>query len=84
MERRSTFAATTVGNSFCPLHPVLSQRANQDAAAEKNAANKDVIPATASHVAILVIRTDEEQMIARSVCRVLGLGVASKSSTMKG
>jgi acetate kinase len=38
-----------------------------------NVANAGVISAAASRVAVRVIRTDEELMIARSVCRVLGL-----------
>ena len=33
-----------------------------------------VISAAASRVAVRVIRTDEESMIAKTVCRVLGLG----------
>jgi acetate kinase len=41
---------------------------------KRNAANEGVISVAASQVAVLVIHTDEEQMIARSVCRVLGLG----------
>lgn len=40
----------------------------------RNAAHAEVISTDASRVTIRVIRTDEEQMIARSVCRVLGLG----------
>lgn len=44
----------------------------------RNAVNEDVISAAASRVAVRVIRTDEEQMIARSVCHVLGLGMASE------
>ncbi len=43
---------------------------------KRNAANEGVISAAASRVAVRVIRTDEEQMIARSVCRTLGLGMA--------
>jgi acetate kinase len=39
-----------------------------------NAANGAVISAAVSPVAVRVIRTDEELMIARTVCRVLGLG----------
>ena len=35
-------------------------------------ANEGVISAAASRVAVRVIRTDEEFMIARTVCRVLG------------
>ena len=35
---------------------------------------KDVISSDTSRVAVRVIRTDEEQMIARSVCRILKLG----------
>ncbi len=41
---------------------------------ERNLANEDVISAAASRVAVRVIRTDEERMIAETVCRVLGLG----------
>ena len=41
---------------------------------KRNAANEAVISAAASQVAVRVIRTDEERMIAKTVCRVLGLG----------
>ncbi len=41
---------------------------------KRNAANEGVISAAASRVAVRVIRTDEELMIAKTVCRVLGLG----------
>jgi len=41
---------------------------------EQNVANAGVISAAASRVAVRVIRTDEEYMIAKTVCRVLGLG----------
>jgi hypothetical protein len=34
MERRSTFAATTVGKSFCPRPPVPSPRVSLDAAVD--------------------------------------------------
>jgi acetate kinase len=44
---------------------------------KRNAANEGVISAAAGRVAVRVIRTDEEQVIARSVCRVLELGMAS-------
>src|SRR5665648_1069606 len=44
---------------------------------KRNAANEGVISAAASRVAVRVIHTDEEQMIARSVCHLLGLGMAS-------
>lgn len=43
-----------------------------------NAANAGVISAEASRVAVRVIRTDEELMIARSVCLALGLGLAGE------
>lgn len=39
-----------------------------------NAANEGVISAATSRVAVRVIRTDEERMIAKTVCNVLGLG----------
>ena len=38
-----------------------------------NAANADVISAASSRVVVRVIRTNEEQMIAKTVCQVLGL-----------
>ena len=41
--------------------------------AARNAVHADVISTDASRVRVRVIRTDEEQMIARSVCRVLDL-----------
>jgi acetate kinase len=40
---------------------------------KRNAANEGVISSAASRVAIRVIRTDEEHMIAKTVCQVLGL-----------
>jgi acetate kinase len=41
---------------------------------KRNAANEGVISAETSRISVRVIHTDEEWMIARSVCRVLGLG----------
>jgi acetate kinase len=41
---------------------------------KRNAANERVISAGAGRVAVRIIRTDEEQMITKTVCRVLGLG----------
>jgi acetate kinase len=43
-----------------------------------NAANDGVISSATSRVAVRVIHTDEELMIARSVCRVLGLAISSE------
>ena len=45
---------------------------------KQNAANAGMISANASRVAVRVIHTDEEQVIARSVCSALGLGIAIK------
>jgi acetate kinase len=45
--------------------------------AVRNAENAAVISTDASPVAVRVIRTDEELMIARSVCRVLGLATTT-------
>jgi acetate kinase len=42
----------------------------------RNQENEAVISADASQVVVRVIRTDEELMIARSACRLLGLGSA--------
>jgi len=41
---------------------------------KQNSANEDVISLATSRVAVRVIRTDEEWMIAKTVCRFLGLG----------
>jgi acetate kinase len=43
----------------------------------RNAESADVISAETGRVTVRVIRTDEELMIARSVCRVLGLATAT-------
>jgi len=40
----------------------------------RNAENAPIISAQSGRVTVRVIRTDEELMIARSVCRILGLG----------
>jgi acetate kinase len=42
--------------------------------ASRNATNAAVISTDASRATVRVIRTDEELMIAKSVCRILGLG----------
>jgi acetate kinase len=47
--------------------------------ATRNAANEGVISAAAGRVAVRVIHTDEEWMIAKTVCRVLGLAVDGRS-----
>jgi acetate kinase len=45
-----------------------------------NAANAEVISTDTSPATVRVIRTDEELMIARAVCRVLGPGAVNKGS----
>ena len=45
----------------------------------RNAANAGVISAAARRVKVRVIRTDEECMIAKTVCRVLGLGLKKEN-----
>ena len=45
---------------------------------KQNAANEAVISASSSRVAVRVIHTDEEQMIARTVCRVLDIDEKEK------
>lgn len=47
----------------------------------RNAETAGVISTDASRARVRVIRTDEELMIARSVCRALGLGMASEKRT---
>ena len=41
---------------------------------KRNAANASVISAVGRRIVVRVIRTDEELRIAKTVCRVLGLG----------
>ena len=41
---------------------------------QRNAQYAEVISTDTGRVAVRVIHTDEEQMIAKTVCRVLGLG----------
>lgn len=48
--------------------------------ATRNAANEEVISSAASRISVRVIRADEEWVIARSVCRVLGLGLGIAAS----
>jgi acetate kinase len=45
---------------------------------KRNATNEGVISANASRVSVRVIHTDEERMIAETVCCVLGLGMANE------
>jgi acetate kinase len=45
---------------------------------KSNMASEGVISAAAGYVTVRVIRTDEERMIAETVCRVLGLAAASE------
>ena len=46
---------------------------------KRNAASEGVISADASRVTVRVIHTDEEWMIAKTVCRVLGLGLEKEN-----
>ncbi|MEO6568556.1 MAG: acetate/propionate family kinase [Opitutaceae bacterium] len=48
--------------------------------AKGNAANEGVISVAAGRVVVRVIHTDEQLMIARSVCRALGRGMAMDNS----
>jgi acetate kinase len=52
--------------------------------AKRNATNEGVISAASSRVAVRVIHTDEEWMIAKTVCRILGLGMAREKDATKG
>jgi len=47
-------------------------------AEKQNAANEGVISTASSRIGVRVIHTDEELTIARSVCRVIGLGPDAK------
>jgi acetate kinase len=50
----------------------------------RNAANECVISSAASRVAVRMIRTDEELMIAKTVCQVLGLGQIGEKAEPNG
>ena len=51
---------------------------------KRSAANEGVISADSSKVSVRVIRTDEEWMIASTVCRVLGLTIQKEREHEKG
>jgi acetate kinase len=51
---------------------------------KRNLANAGVISEEASRVSVRVIRTDEEWMIASTVCRVLGLTIQKEREHEKG
>src|SRR5512135_823214 len=50
---------------------------------KRNAGNEGIISTPASQVTVRVIHTDEEWMIAKMVCGVLGLGIPEESSARK-
>jgi acetate kinase len=50
----------------------------------QNAANERIISSAVSQVAVRMIRTDEELMIAKTVCQVLRLGPDNQKTTTKG
>ncbi|HVB98396.1 MAG TPA: acetate/propionate family kinase [Candidatus Dormibacteraeota bacterium] len=50
----------------------------------RNAVNEGLISAAGSRVAVRVIRTDEELMIAKTVCGVLGLGMPGENGATEG
>ena len=66
MERRTTFAATTVGKSLCPCLSVRSRGPRLENVVDDKVTNAGAISTAASRVAVRVILMDEEQMIARS------------------
>jgi acetate kinase len=51
---------------------------------KRNEANEGVISTGAGRVAVRVIRTDEEQMIAKTVCHVLGLTIEKEHENKEG
>ena len=51
--------------------------------ATRNEANEEVISSAASRVIVRVIRTDEEWVIARSVCSILGIDADAKDVQIK-
>ena len=51
---------------------------------KRNAASAAVISAQTSRVAVRVMHTDEEWMIAQTVCRVLGLTIGEKNDDTNG
>ncbi|MES2365323.1 MAG: acetate/propionate family kinase [Pseudomonadota bacterium] len=55
-----------------------------DVEEKRNAANAGVISAETSRVAVRVMHTDEEMMIAKSVCQVLGLPIEKESERGNG
>jgi acetate kinase len=50
---------------------------------ERNAANAVLISEASDRVALRVIRTDEEQMIAETHCRALGLDYTKRHKSLR-
>jgi acetate kinase len=67
--------APIVRARICERLDFLSVEMNE----ARNAENAAVISADNSRVTVRVIRTDEELMIARSVCRIVGIGLISEN-----
>jgi acetate kinase len=67
--------AATVRSRICDGLGFLGMELDE----KRNAANEGTISKAASRVTVRVIRTDEEFMIAKMVCSVLGLGQAKKN-----
>lgn len=78
MGKRSTFAASIVGKSFCPRPPVPGRKRNLEAVVDNNSANGGMISVAASRVAVRDIRTDEELAIARAASRTLRISIVSE------
>jgi acetate kinase len=51
---------------------------------KRNATNERIISSAVSRATVRMIRTDEELMIAKTVCQVLGLGPDNQKTTTKG
>jgi hypothetical protein len=66
MERRSTFAATTAGKSFCLLPPVLSWKKNLKVAVDRKVTNDDVISAVANWVT--TVNNNKTQGMKELIC----------------
>jgi acetate kinase len=64
--------APLIRERICAGLEFLGIKLNQ----KRNAKNAPLISSNAGRVKVRVIRTDEELMIARSVCRVLGFGIS--------
>jgi len=68
MARRTTFAATNDGNSFCPPALGSSRKGRVDAAAARHTMNESIAFTASGSIVDCFVYTGDAEMIAWTVC----------------